>query len=518
MQSKIIKTALLLSLLAGAQPAAGETVKPQQDLVYFIRPEAVRTKSCTYLLLEKCLFAGGQSNSFVILQINTGENRKELKEFNGNYRAAAALGDQLHVFHGSNYSTYEDLQFKKSHDWPFPNWSIKCAVGVDQVILVLCVEKENVGDETVGKRDTAHAATRLKLAILADGEWTSAPESSDAPSEIVGVQAGYHDGGLFVVASGKPVAGEVPIYQCLFDGKAWTDWDEIMVLPVTGQYTLAPADDEMHLLYREEVGRIREGRPLFDKIWKPNDGWMTTKDTRLREGLFGSSLSMVGCNAAGEPSVFMIATFTGEVTASVYQGGEWQPQCKVGDLPPLIGRVHPLSLLINLLLNACLMMAIGISLLLRRRRSCLSELGGKIVELASWRRRSAACLIDLMVIYFGFALAISLFPVSAVAQIEVIGSPVSLIPLFVYFVVMESLRGQTLGKMLLRIAVVNRSGKRPAFPNILVRSLLRMFEVVFLPLLGLLVLVNTKKLQRLGDLLGQTYVIRVPRNLAGKTE
>ena len=79
---------------------------------------------------------------------------------------------------------------------------------------------------------------------------------------------------------------------------------------------------------------------------------------------------------------------------------------------------------------------------------------------------------------------------------------------FVYFVVLESLFGQTLGKRLVGIRVVDLEYRQPGFGRVLVRTLLRGIDETFLCLVGLITIIFTIKKQRIGDLAAGTLVVR----------
>jgi uncharacterized RDD family membrane protein YckC len=81
-----------------------------------------------------------------------------------------------------------------------------------------------------------------------------------------------------------------------------------------------------------------------------------------------------------------------------------------------------------------------------------------------------------------------------------------------YFPVTEGFWGRSLGKLITGLKVVDKDGRAPGLWRALLRTLLRLFEVN--PLLfggvpaGIAVLC-TKRKQRLGDLVADTYVIDV---------
>lgn len=72
--------------------------------------------------------------------------------------------------------------------------------------------------------------------------------------------------------------------------------------------------------------------------------------------------------------------------------------------------------------------------------------------------------------------------------------------------------GQTLGKRLLRLRVVDEQGLPLRFPQLAMRNLLRVVDALpLLYLLGGICLVLSPRLQRLGDLAAGTLVVRLPR-------
>ena len=84
----------------------------------------------------------------------------------------------------------------------------------------------------------------------------------------------------------------------------------------------------------------------------------------------------------------------------------------------------------------------------------------------------------------------------------------------IYGILMTALRGQTLGKMLLRIQVVDAGGNVPQWPRAVARELLRGVISLALFPLGLLYLWVALDPRRRGlhDYLGGSYVVRKQRN------
>ena len=78
-----------------------------------------------------------------------------------------------------------------------------------------------------------------------------------------------------------------------------------------------------------------------------------------------------------------------------------------------------------------------------------------------------------------------------------------------YYLVLESYRGQTLGKMVAGIRVVDEvTGDRPAFRAVLVRTTLRLVDGIAAYLVAFVTVLVTPKRQRLGDLAALTIVVR----------
>lgn len=84
---------------------------------------------------------------------------------------------------------------------------------------------------------------------------------------------------------------------------------------------------------------------------------------------------------------------------------------------------------------------------------------------------------------------------------------------FGYGVALEWLwRGQTVGKRVMRLRVMDEHGLRLGFYQVLLRNLLRMVDMLpVLYLVGGAACVLTRRAQRLGDLVAGTVVIRSPR-------
>lgn len=130
-------------------------------------------------------------------------------------------------------------------------------------------------------------------------------------------------------------------------------------------------------------------------------------------------------------------------------------------------------------------------------------------EIAGIGDRILAGLIDtLVVVAYVFAIAI----VSDLVEMNV-GYAVSMIAFFLvpmlYYLLCEILmNGQTIGKRAMSIKVARIDGTQPTLSNYLLRWLLRIVDVSFM-FIGVIVMLFTEKVQRIGDLAAGTVVIKL---------
>lgn len=128
------------------------------------------------------------------------------------------------------------------------------------------------------------------------------------------------------------------------------------------------------------------------------------------------------------------------------------------------------------------------------------------VELATVLQRILATVID------GFLMGIFIMLLSVVSMgsetlVYVVGLPI----MFLYHLFMEYFNnGQSVGKKLLKLKVVSLSGDRPSLMSLVMRWMFRLIDVTLsIGALGAIFISSTKKKQRIGDLLGDTSVIKL---------
>ncbi len=77
-----------------------------------------------------------------------------------------------------------------------------------------------------------------------------------------------------------------------------------------------------------------------------------------------------------------------------------------------------------------------------------------------------------------------------------------------YFTYLEGTRGQTIGKMAMKIRVVREDGSRIDMGTAFVRNILRIIDGLIFYIIGAMLILTSRKKQRLGDRAAKTVVIR----------
>ncbi len=137
---------------------------------------------------------------------------------------------------------------------------------------------------------------------------------------------------------------------------------------------------------------------------------------------------------------------------------------------------------------------------------------GVLIRCIAWLIDSIVLGIVTSVVFVPVMLAA--FVVDSSSSTFFNGSPLwiavlgTLVLQFVYFTALEGRYGQTLGKFVSEIKVVNEDGSRVGYKAAALRTLLRLID--FLPILyavGALLIWSSDKRQRLGDIVAHTIVI-----------
>jgi len=129
-------------------------------------------------------------------------------------------------------------------------------------------------------------------------------------------------------------------------------------------------------------------------------------------------------------------------------------------------------------------------------------------ELAEVFSRIAANIIDTLILVFIVLIFAVVAIYSKMGWLLLVGWLLIILEP-IYFVPFEMKSGQTPGKKLLNIKVVDTEFKKIGFLKAFLRNITKILP--FWPLVGVLLIAFTEKRQRLGDMLGGTIVIKVIR-------
>lgn len=151
---------------------------------------------------------------------------------------------------------------------------------------------------------------------------------------------------------------------------------------------------------------------------------------------------------------------------------------------------------------------------------CISPVPERTLHLAKWSARFWAWLVDIIIIILFWNIVIGIFdhiwklPLLweyRYWELSAIGLETLLI--FIYWTVMEGFRGQSIGKMVMNLKVVNRDGSKISYRTAAIESLPKAFLnfpfiiiIILDCLIGWLAMPNTKL--RVFNRISNTIVIK----------
>lgn len=131
-------------------------------------------------------------------------------------------------------------------------------------------------------------------------------------------------------------------------------------------------------------------------------------------------------------------------------------------------------------------------------------------EIAGVGDRVLARLIDYGIFIALFIASMLLLTSASVNDTVMMWYIISLYAIFVFYDLICEVffNGQSLGKRIMKIRVISLDGKRPSFGQYLLRWLFRIVDFVITGIIGLICAAVTKNVQRVGDLVAGTTLIR----------
>jgi len=146
-------------------------------------------------------------------------------------------------------------------------------------------------------------------------------------------------------------------------------------------------------------------------------------------------------------------------------------------------------------------------------------------QLASISRRALAQVMDFVILAIAFILVTyyvkGVWLMMPGDHLWIIFDPICgvfLIGIFAYFIGMEGIFGFTLGKLIVGIRVVSEQGTKISMKQSVKRNLCRLIDGIAVYIIGIMIARKSQLLQRYGDKVAQTVVIRHGRIGAGYTK
>jgi len=233
----------------------------------------------------------------------------------------------------------------------------------------------------------------------------------------------------------------------------------------------------------------------------------------MRGGSVGRTYKLAASFAEGKTT--LLAVNSSGLDALKLADGKTAVHTSLVEIP-LLQRLE--TVLMIALVGSAYLVILGVSIRRSRRWPVRVEFEGRQAALANWKLRVGAFLFDSAL--FSFVAFVALFDTNAnwtdqflsvLLGTDSLTTTLLLLLWVLYFILLENQHGQTLGKWLFGIAVVTTDLRVPGLRHVVVRNLVRLIEpAVF----GLVVALNVKTCQRLGDLFAGTLVIRLPKKAA----
>lgn len=124
--------------------------------------------------------------------------------------------------------------------------------------------------------------------------------------------------------------------------------------------------------------------------------------------------------------------------------------------------------------------------------------------------RFVAGLLDGLVIFAIQFVVVSVMGLAGASESATsLGALIGLVVGVLYYVVYQSQNGQTVGKKIMRLKVVDASGNKPTMVTFFLREIIGKFLSGLILLIGYLMILWDSKRQGLHDKIANTYVVKV---------
>ncbi|MCE9581131.1 MAG: RDD family protein [Planctomycetes bacterium] len=428
--------------------------------------------------------------SFRISWRTAGGLWDETEPFEGRVTATMG-GDKLVVFHGLSYTTYAPSKDgpPENERWDrfTPGWSVLAAARVPKA--------EGAGPEAFafGALDERTIAS----ARLEGGAWAQGPELK-RPGTVKELAAAGGPAGAWLWWRENGVAMGAPI------GTAGWGEPRAFDVPAEARLLAAAAKDGPALF---AVSDLKKSPVHVIQVAAdgPRREFDVTKDPPFLAGIDSVSI------ADGDPPA--IASVSGLAAGFALLDSDRS----FDDLAHTLFRYRPGAYpwFMSMMFASLSIVGIGVSLLFERRKvteDALVEQARLLSIVAPFFSRVFAASVDIGPFLWGFAwLAVESGAPPVLAWLGAVALCCG------YCTACEAIWGQTLGKRLAGIAVKRKDGTPAGLGRILVRNMVRAVEIAC-PLLPAVLMISTKRTQRLGDVLAGTMVVKLENAPAAEGE
>ncbi|MFO7898736.1 MAG: RDD family protein [Planctomycetota bacterium] len=497
----VCKRAALRVLAAAAVLASAPPGRAQVLPTRYRKPVAVATADHLYLFVQTVK----AQKQTITCRRREGDRWVTVAELHGDYTAIIWHDGHFYMFLERRVVKLEDETWRKvgEAEWPY-NWTAGAAAVRDGSLTAFCVDHDG------GLlRAYAPLADPGKTDGLLAADWRREPlyePGAGAPGRV-GVRALPVGDACWVFWAVERRPGGAQVLQAARltrDGLG--EWDKVAVSDGRLGFAVAEHGGRALVIFGTLPARLRNDRRLAyrrrgDDKWPPFVSVEPVTNTPLER-----TVDLAAASFEGSVYLFLgveLLGTEGRILVSRFDGERWTEPVSVVSAPGVDWVVQNVSLIAAVLV-ACLVL-FAVSLVRSWSRPHRAEIAGLEYRLASWWRRAAAYLIDLLVI------AAVLLALHAYAGLSV---PAELLAAFfvielLYFSVFEARAGRTFGKRVLGLIVISRNGGYPSGPEALLRNLVRAADTwPATAIVGSTCILNSRGSQRLGDMLAGTYVVR----------
>jgi len=429
------------------------------------------------------------------------------------HNCVAFFDGGLYVFRDDGYTVYKTGDWRQpslfgeggastweARQWPF-EWAPKAACVLGNALLAF---------------GTKEGAGTLRVAAVEEG----GPRDLEAPlsrpahfTDITAIPDGQEAMVFWHESNGEN--GPTELWGASFDGSRWGGPHHVPVPYARNDYAATFYDGSLWVFAKPRGERVRPSRPIVF-LRRVEDKWSEPTTLVGAEDLkFDWTLDISA--AAFEGTLYLFRACKNRVVAHRWSEGRWLEPVTLIELSPWPAAFF-WWLLGNVAGSLVLLPALALVAFATRRRPRPTMMAGGVeLRVASWPRRVAAQLVDIVASILLCSLIgswLGLADERAAMESEYLLASVALYSgvYFAYFLLSEGLSGQSLGKWVMRIGVISSSGRRASLVRVALRNLLRPwpFLVPTAYLVGSIVLLLTPLNQRLGDLLAGTCVVELP--------